>query len=239
MDSDKKFVDFDSVFATRLRSLMESNKTTQKELAEIVGTTRQAISQYADGSVQPNVEKLYKMASYFKVSSDWLIGMNDIKSPDVDDVAINKRLGLTQEAIEHLTFLNENFDFDPPIGNNLNMINFLLSNDNINSDFLLSKIAEYFYGVKALEICTNAHYHVDNMVSIDSNGKETEMGSYIIKDFLREQDVLNIQLIDIQKSLVKAMEHIRKFEPDPNPARNMFFGSYKIEKDGEENGGEA
>ena len=233
MNNDKKFVEYDSIFATRLRELMESHKTTQKELAEMVGTTRQAISQYADGSVQPNVEKLYKMASYFKVSSDWLIGMNDIQSSNIDDIAINKRLGLTQEAIEYLIFLNENGDFDPLVKNSLKAINFLLSDDNPKSDFLLSKLAEYFYGAKALEICTNAHYHIDNMVSVDSKGKETEVGSYIIKDFLREQDVLNIQLIDIQKSLVKSMEYIRNFEPDPNPARNIFFGGYKIEKDGE------
>lgn len=125
MDNDKKFVDFDSVFATRLRSLMESNKTTQKELSEIVGTTRQAISQYADGSVQPNIEKLYKMASYFKVSSDWLIGMNDIKSPDIDSVGVHNITGLSDGAIEVLKAHKNDDTAKIPIS----IINFLLEQE--------------------------------------------------------------------------------------------------------------
>ena len=125
MDNDKKFVDYDSVFATRLRALMESNKTTQKELAEIVGTTRQAISQYADGSVQPNVEKLYKMASYFKVSSDWLIGMNDIKSPDLDSIGVHEITGLSDGAIEILRAFRDD-DTKKPI---IPTLNFLLEQE--------------------------------------------------------------------------------------------------------------
>ena len=124
MITDKKFVGYDSVFATRLRELMESHKTTQKELSEVVGTTRQAISQYADGSVQPNVEKLYKMASYFKVSSDWLIGKNDIKTPDTDSIIIHDITGLSDGAIEVL----RKYRYDDT-KNPVPIINFLLEQE--------------------------------------------------------------------------------------------------------------
>ena len=235
MDSDKKFVDFDSVFATRLRSLMESNKTTQKELAEIVGTTRQAISQYADGSVQPTIEKLYKMASYFKVSSDWLIGMNDIKSTNTDDVAINKRLGLTQEAIEHLEYLSSNANLAGSIENELKTINFLLSEEEINQKSgLLGDIADYLYDSEIMEICKNAHYHIDNVIQNEPGGRETDLGAHIISNFLREEDVLNMLLVKVQKSLVKAMECVRNVEH--NSQYRSFLGSYDMNKDGDENG---
>ena len=72
----------DSIFARRLRGLMEENRTTQKELAEVVGTTRQAISQYMDGSVQPNIEKLCKIASYYGCVSDYLLGMCDFRNTE-------------------------------------------------------------------------------------------------------------------------------------------------------------
>ena len=125
MDSDKSFIGYDSIFATRLRGLMEARKTTQKELAEIVGTTRQAISQYADGSVQPNVEKLFKMALFFKVSSDWLIGMNNIKSPDVDSIGINQITGLSDGAIEIL----KSFKNDATKKALIPIVNFLLEQE--------------------------------------------------------------------------------------------------------------
>lgn len=94
-----KLIGYDGIFATRLRALMKSAKATQQDVAAAVGTTRQAISQYADGSVQPNIEKLYKIAEYFNVSADYLLGLADVTASNVDDKAINKMLGLSEKAI--------------------------------------------------------------------------------------------------------------------------------------------
>lgn len=118
------FNGYESTFAKRLRELMTDHKTTQKELADIVGTTRQAISQYADGSVQPNIEKLYKIASYFGVSSDWLIGKNDIKSPDTDSIGINEITRLSDGAIEVLKSYGNDYKKNP-----VSIINFLLEQE--------------------------------------------------------------------------------------------------------------
>lgn len=97
-----KLIGYDGIFATRLRELMKCAKATQQDVAAAVGTTRQAISQYADGSVQPNIEKLYKIAEYFSVSADYLLGIADVTASDVDDKAINKMLGLSEKAIAAL-----------------------------------------------------------------------------------------------------------------------------------------
>lgn len=97
-----KLIGYDGIFAKRLQELMKSAKATQQDVAAAVGTTRQAISQYADGSVQPNIEKLYKIAEYFKVSADYLLGMSDVTTSNVDDKAINQMLGLSEKAIATL-----------------------------------------------------------------------------------------------------------------------------------------
>ena len=97
-----KLIGYDGIFATRLRELMKRNKATQQDVAAAVGTTRQAISQYAEGSVQPNIEKLYKIADYFHVSADYMLGIADVTASDVDDKAINKMLGLSEKAIAAL-----------------------------------------------------------------------------------------------------------------------------------------
>lgn len=98
-------IGYEGCFATRLRELMKKAKVTQQDLAAAVGTTRQAISQYADGSVQPNIEKLYKIAEFFHVSADYLLGMSSVVSSDIDIKAINKMLGLSEKTIIKLKAL--------------------------------------------------------------------------------------------------------------------------------------
>lgn len=104
------FTGYYSVFAERLRGLMSESGTTQKELAGVIGITRQAISQYMDGSIQPNIEKLFKIAVFFKVSADYLLRMSDVKSLDLDDKIISEKLGFNEKAIETIESLSERED---------------------------------------------------------------------------------------------------------------------------------
>ena len=72
------------LFATRLTKLMAGDvnrpRTTQKELAEATGITRQTISQYQQGDIIPNSEKLFYISNYFNVSADYLLGITHITS---------------------------------------------------------------------------------------------------------------------------------------------------------------
>ena len=75
--SDVNFFGFDSLFAARLRSLIDSKGISKQQLADAIGVSRQAISQYSDGSTIPNAEKLFKIAEYFDVSLDYLTGRTE------------------------------------------------------------------------------------------------------------------------------------------------------------------
>ncbi|MDD3831501.1 MAG: helix-turn-helix domain-containing protein [Clostridia bacterium] len=98
----QNFSGYSSIFAIRLSELMKEYKKTQQDIAELVGTSRQAVAQYTDGSTQPTIERLYKIANYFQVSADYLLGISDIKSIDLQDKEISRILGLSEEAIEKL-----------------------------------------------------------------------------------------------------------------------------------------
>ncbi|WP_373482877.1 helix-turn-helix domain-containing protein [Acetobacterium sp.] len=100
------FTGYESNFAMRLRDLMNEFGTTQKNLAEITKITRQAIAQYMEGSVQPNVERLYKIAKYFHVSADYLLGITDQRTSNIDDQKIHEITGLSCEAIDKLKRFN-------------------------------------------------------------------------------------------------------------------------------------
>lgn len=53
---------------------MQLNGTTQQELSSVLGISRQAIGYYRDGTSSPDFEKLVKIANYFNVSTDYLLG---------------------------------------------------------------------------------------------------------------------------------------------------------------------
>ena len=63
-----------SVFAEQLKTLRKINGLTQKELAENVGVQQGAINKWESKQTEPNIEKLVKLADYFDVSLDYLMG---------------------------------------------------------------------------------------------------------------------------------------------------------------------
>ena len=58
----------------RIRDLRIVHNMSQEQLAEKVGTTKQAISQYERGIRKPKYEILEAIADYFNVDYDYLIG---------------------------------------------------------------------------------------------------------------------------------------------------------------------
>lgn len=61
-------------FTERFKKLMDNSNVTQTELAKIVDLTPQAISRWYKGQTEPDTETLKKIANYFDVSIDFLIG---------------------------------------------------------------------------------------------------------------------------------------------------------------------
>lgn len=105
-----KSANFYAVFPERLREVMQEHGATQQELAEYIGKSRQAIGYYADGSSSPDWETLAKIAQYFGVSADWLLGTTDVQSTDIDVQQICNYLGLSEQSV--LFLHNESADID-------------------------------------------------------------------------------------------------------------------------------
>lgn len=68
-----------SLFSTRLSTLRKEKKLTQYSLAESLGFSRGQISNYEQGSREPDQDTLLKIADFFNVSTDYLIGKSNIK----------------------------------------------------------------------------------------------------------------------------------------------------------------
>ena len=63
-----------SDFAKNLRALRHSRRVTQAELAKTLGYGYTAIANYESGRNEPSISDLIRLADYFQVSLDALVG---------------------------------------------------------------------------------------------------------------------------------------------------------------------
>lgn len=62
----------------RLSALRDEHNIGQKQLASILGVKPNTVSDYENGTVNPSLKVLLKIAEYFTVSLDYLMGLSDV-----------------------------------------------------------------------------------------------------------------------------------------------------------------
>lgn len=86
-------------FSDRLKQLRSEKGVLQRELADYLNVSRVTITQYENGSRSPDDETKKKIAEYFNVSLDYLMGFSDIRNPYTNNINEEE---LTPEEIELL-----------------------------------------------------------------------------------------------------------------------------------------
>lgn len=66
-------------FGKRFKQLREEANLTMEQLAAGLGTKKQTISRYENNQREPEYATLIKIAQFFKVSTDYLLGLRDYK----------------------------------------------------------------------------------------------------------------------------------------------------------------
>jgi len=69
-------------FGEKLKKLRVSKNMTQKDLAEIINISPQAISRWENNEVEPSLETLRRLAEFFEVSMDDLFGNEKKQEPE-------------------------------------------------------------------------------------------------------------------------------------------------------------
>lgn len=89
-----------NLFGKRLRELRKEKNLTQKDVANFLKISDRTIGYYESGQRKPDPETLQKIADFFNVSVDYLLGRTDIRNPessfsplDEEIVEIMKELG--------------------------------------------------------------------------------------------------------------------------------------------------
>ncbi len=132
----------------RLRELRKSKNITQSELAQKMNVAKTTIAAYEQGKNEPSMSMLIKIANYFNVSTDYLLGNSDGRI--ISDQELYDRLGLTDEAIcslEHLSNLSKANEHNKKLLENVNALLSDFESLNAISDYLNSSMEEYQYAV--------------------------------------------------------------------------------------------
>ena len=73
-----------STLAERIKDLRQEADLTQEEFGKLFGIVKSTVSLYESGKSTPDDELKKKMAEYFNVSLDYLMGISDIRNPYIN-----------------------------------------------------------------------------------------------------------------------------------------------------------
>ncbi len=82
------------MFYERIKELRNSLGINQVEFGKKLGVTKQCISNWENGNIQPSIDMLIKICNAFSISSDYLLGLSSELTIDAS--------GLNSEQIMHI-----------------------------------------------------------------------------------------------------------------------------------------
>ena len=126
-DVNEKFLK--DILNDRLSDLIAEKKKqgiSQRTQADNINIDVSSLSNYANGKQLPTAEILFKIAKYYNCSMDFLLGINNIRNIDCEEIAISKKLGLSEKSIEKLKKYHEDYFFKD--FKYMQLINFLIEN---------------------------------------------------------------------------------------------------------------
>ncbi len=85
----------------RINELRRACGWNQVELAARLNVTKQTISNWENDNIQPSVEMLVRISKIFGVTTDYLLGLDDVPRLDVS--------GLPVETVSHFSVLIDDF----------------------------------------------------------------------------------------------------------------------------------
>lgn len=65
-------------YIERIKDLMNEERISQAELARSVGISQSAVCNWLNGKKEPSIDSLWRLADFFDVSVDYIIGGKEI-----------------------------------------------------------------------------------------------------------------------------------------------------------------
>lgn len=140
-----------AVFPSRLSELMRDQKVSQEKLANALGVKRQTVSLYKTGQSSPNADQLCKIARFFNISADWLLGLSEAKSPDSDIQRICQQTGISEDIVKWLQIVSKGQQNELPDSRLINNFNIFFQGSGLELSEFLEELSWYAKYAKSVE----------------------------------------------------------------------------------------
>ena len=96
-----------ATFADNITALRKKQNKKRQEVADDLGISRSSLEYYEKNKRKPDIEVLTKIADYYNVSADYLLGRTNAETTDKDLRFICEYTGLSENAITTLSELHD------------------------------------------------------------------------------------------------------------------------------------
>lgn len=86
-----------NTLSIKIKELRKARNISQVELAKALFVSKQSVSNWENDNIMPSIEMLIKIAAFFSVSIDYLLGL------DNNNIIITE--GLNKKEIEHIKLI--------------------------------------------------------------------------------------------------------------------------------------
>lgn len=86
----------------RLRELRENASLRQIDVANATGIDQKTLSNYETGKTNPDSYALIRLADFFNVSIDYIVGRRDEKLSDTDKQAIYRKIDNLKRSLDDI-----------------------------------------------------------------------------------------------------------------------------------------
>lgn len=112
----------------RLAEIRKNNNLLQKDIAMYIGVDRTTYNKYEKGLSEPSIDTIKKLASYFRVSIDYLLDFTAVEQKNTKDSLsekekeiLNKYRNLSAEGQfevdKYIDYAQERYKKDHPVSN--------------------------------------------------------------------------------------------------------------------------
>lgn len=163
------------IFADRLLDLITESGKTIKQLSEEIGISSGSLSKYQNDGAVAGIDAISKIAKYFNVSVDWLLGHSSTRSPNPTLQGACAYTGLSEKAVDFFhNWTAPGLEVGPSY---LSFLNQLI--ESAEFDIFINNLFQFYHAVAAKQILEGIP--VDKQRSIQMRLHKLTRGDIYVK----------------------------------------------------------
>lgn len=200
-------------FKERFADLRAKSGLSQSKLGKELLLSPATIGYYENGSRLPDIEIAARIAQYFDVSADYLLGLSNAKSVKQDMKTACETTGLTQKAIENIQHIFSLFDTDSASGK---------AEESIFIDFLESS----FFASMILNFTESVLFKVKIEVVSENASIMQEVFAEVLEQEIQSGKKANVALEQVKKSEKSVLSEWLNLRTQEEKLKSTLSGYY-------------